>query len=66
MAMSKLEQAARLMASQDYERLHAENRAFSEVPGNDFRNSYPTKEGYANEWWRERYAPIVAKTYGGG
>lgn len=47
------------MAAADYDRLAKENRKFSAVSGNTFLGSYPTKAGYVEEWWEERYLPVV-------
>lgn len=59
--MRKNEQKARDMASADYDKLARENRPFSAVPGNTFLGNYPTKSGYVEEWWEERYLPAVKR-----
>lgn len=51
--------AAKRLASAHYDERAAANDT-------TFLTSYPTKEQYVNEWWEERYAPIVVRTRSGG
>jgi hypothetical protein len=47
------------MAAKDYDRLAANNGVRDGYHDGTFLASYPTKELYVNEWWEERYLPLV-------
>lgn len=56
----KGEREAREYAARDYDKL-AKANAPGPVPNNSFLDRYPTKAGYVEEWWCERYLPLVKK-----
>lgn len=47
----KFEREARALARRDY------------LSGNVNTTNYPTVEQYENEWWEERYLPLVQETH---
>ena len=55
---TELERLARNLATREYYRLASSNGEPGYHEGT-FLTNYPTKDQYVNEWWEERYLPVI-------